>query len=353
MPLAAGEVLEGGRVRDAYGRPSFTTSSGALPAGAYWSGGFLRDSDGRVLVVLETLDAAASAGSTLSGGFLRDSLGRLVVAQASGPLTGGQRLSGGEVRDSAGRLVLAAETLGAALGAGDFLSGGVRDSYGRRIGAGLAVAFDPLTLPGLVGWWKADALALADGAAVATWPDSSGNGNDATNGVAGERPTYKTGIANGLPVLRFDAVDDALQTALAINGALTILAVYAWSGAGAGSGHRVVRGSNNWLLGPYTGQCQFFCGAFIGTPPALTGGQFIQQTVRQAAANGAAENFLNGASLGTGTASAAPGTLRFGTLSGVDSAASDVAEIIACNQDLSTANRQAAEAYLKSKWGTP
>ena len=36
-------------------------------------------------------------------------------------------------------------------------------------------AFSPTDLSGLLGWWKADALGLSDGATVTSWTDSSGN----------------------------------------------------------------------------------------------------------------------------------------------------------------------------------
>jgi hypothetical protein len=53
-------------------------------------------------------------------------------------------------------------------------------------------------------WLKPDAITgLSDGAAVATYVDSSGNSLDATQGTSGLRPTYKTNIKNGLPIVRW------------------------------------------------------------------------------------------------------------------------------------------------------
>jgi hypothetical protein len=54
---------------------------------------------------------------------------------------------------------------------------------------------------------KADAQALNDDDAVSTWTDSSGNGNDATQGTGSAKPTFKTNILNGEPVIRFDGGD--------------------------------------------------------------------------------------------------------------------------------------------------
>lgn len=54
-----------------------------------------------------------------------------------------------------------------------------------------------------VGWWPADQITgLEDGDPVGTWPDQSGNENDLTQSVAANKPTYKTNIKNGLPVVR-------------------------------------------------------------------------------------------------------------------------------------------------------
>ena len=68
-------------------------------------------------------------------------------------------------------------------------------------------AFQPLDLaPAL--WLKADAITgLNDADAVTTWVDASVNGRDATQSTAGAKPTYKTGILNSKPVVRFDGGD--------------------------------------------------------------------------------------------------------------------------------------------------
>jgi hypothetical protein len=80
-----------------------------------------------------------------------------------------------------------------------------------RGGAGGGGAFDPLSLsPAL--WLKADALALADAAAVSSWTDSSGNARHATQGTGANQPTYRTNIVNGKPVIRFDGSTDHLVT---------------------------------------------------------------------------------------------------------------------------------------------
>ena len=68
----------------------------------------------------------------------------------------------------------------------------------------------PDTIPNLAAWWKADSLGLADGATVSSWADSGPGGWTATQGTASARPTFRTAVLNGKPVVRFDGVDDFL-----------------------------------------------------------------------------------------------------------------------------------------------
>lgn len=53
---------------------------------------------------------------------------------------------------------------------------------------------------------------LVDGDPISTWFDKSGNGKDAT-GITTARPTYKTNILNGFPVVRFNGTSNVLTTA--------------------------------------------------------------------------------------------------------------------------------------------
>ncbi len=63
----------------------------------------------------------------------------------------------------------------------------------------------PDELPGLTGWFRADALqGLAEGDPVSTWPDSSGLGNDAFQEESARQPRYRAEVLNGLPGVGFD-----------------------------------------------------------------------------------------------------------------------------------------------------
>ena len=59
-----------------------------------------------------------------------------------------------------------------------------------------------------LAWYSADSITgLSDGDPVSTWPDRTANGFDLTSATI-NRPTYKTGIQNTLPAVRFDGTDN-------------------------------------------------------------------------------------------------------------------------------------------------
>ncbi len=80
-----------------------------------------------------------------------------------------------------------------------------------------------------VMWLRANDLSASP---VSTWADQSGNGNDVSQGTGASQPTWVDAQVNGLPVVRFDGVDDVLNgpasNALIGNGQedLTTLIVY-------------------------------------------------------------------------------------------------------------------------------
>lgn len=69
----------------------------------------------------------------------------------------------------------------------------------------LVVVLAPRLVSGMSAWYKADAQAYGDGATIATWNDSSANGNH-LGLTYGTKPVMKTGIVNGKPVGRFTRV---------------------------------------------------------------------------------------------------------------------------------------------------
>lgn len=57
----------------------------------------------------------------------------------------------------------------------------------------------------LIGWWKADIIAGSNGSSISQWNDSSGLGNNLTQGTGANQPTLATNVINSLPAVRFDS----------------------------------------------------------------------------------------------------------------------------------------------------
>lgn len=81
----------------------------------------------------------------------------------------------------------------------------------QLMGMGIFHHFDPLDIAGMIFWIDASTIiGLLDGNPVVQWNDLSGNGNHLVQGNPINQPTYRTGIINGLPVVRGDGVNDWL-----------------------------------------------------------------------------------------------------------------------------------------------
>ncbi len=263
----------------------------------------------------------------------------------------------------------------------------------RFIGGG-RVPPTPSQITGLALWLKADAITgLADGDAIGTWTDSSGNGRNATQATAGAKPTYKTGIINSLPVARFDGGDalllgDILDSifaganryhifAVAKSTAMATGEIIAKVGDSSqsenarqfglffrvtgkiGTYHSYDAAGNNVTI--VNSATSYTAGAFIiiaASYDGAVGSGSANSTARvQMTVNGAAQtetvevalgNFGNvqdtTAQLSIGAHVGTAGTVPAAPLTG------DIAEIIIYDSALSDANRQQVEQYLAWKY---
>lgn len=231
-------------------------------------------------------------------------------------------------------------------------------SVGTLLGAqsapAAAGAFDPLSL-GPAAWWKQDTLsALSDGDPVGTWVDSSGNGRDLTQATAGKKPTYKTAIVNGLAVVRFDGVDDAMHTAaFTLNQPLHyFLAVKLVTDPG---------GTDCYFDGNTADSVLLYNAATIGTVrmyagsagPTKTSVTWTNFRVLSAKYNGASSELsIDGDTAATGNTGAQnAGGVTLGARQ-TDSAGAnaDIAEVLVYPSALSTPDKDAVETYLGTKY---
>ena len=247
--------------------------------------------------------------------------------------------------------------------------------------------FTPATISGLQLWLDAadastlfDAtaggnLVTTDGAAVARWQDKSGNNRHATQGTANARPLLKTGIKNARNGLRFDGVNDIIQTpsySLTSN-AFTIYAVVArpWQttkfAAVISQNYNQTTGLalittqltvQDWLVRSIA---SFGNGYNPGRSPRANG-QYSTSIANNtfhilgtSMSSSQATLTLDGSSVATNQSLAASvpsntGAFQIGNNSLNDQWNGDICEILFYDAALTTTQRQAVESYLNSKW---
>lgn len=242
--------------------------------------------------------------------------------------------------------------------------GGSLSTVGGTI-AGLGGSFSPLDLnPSL--WFDASEITgLADGDLVQTWSDQSGNAVDATQATSAARPVYKTAIVNGLPTVRFDGVDDGMETPpFPQTQTWTVFAV-AKRITGTEIGHVV--DSDSSISGVRIAQYIRYANAtsiqsiaFNTAPSPFTAAQTVTPTdwnvltgVRQSAVVTALVNGTPGADTATtGTPASGTEALMLGRFkNGGAYVNADLAEVIYYPTALSAADRADVHQYLGDKYG--
>jgi hypothetical protein len=209
----------------------------------------------------------------------------------------------------------------------------------------------PSDISGLEAWFKADALALNDTDPVTSWTDSSGKARNATE--ATNPPSYRTNVVNGFPVVRFDGVNDKLQTAsFPLAQPLTIFAVFRHSSL-ATTNKTVFDGLTNlsaMLSGQVTGP-QWI--AFAGTN-LFDGTADTNWHVATVVFNGGSSNIrIDGGPGVTGNAgTATPSGITLGSRgSGINFFVGDIFEVTVYSSALSTTNINSVGAYLAARAG--
>lgn len=235
----------------------------------------------------------------------------------------------------------------------------IRETAARRSGAhGIYGGFRPTQISGLVLWLRADMGITLNGGNVSAWADQSGNGNNATQGTAGQQPTFNAASSNfsGRPTVSGNSLDDQLlgTVAVAENQPTTIFLAALANGAatsavvfdGANDGSQYVydpSGTHAWTA---------FAGASLGTAYASNVKSALCVEVNGASSNVYYNSTINPTTGNMGAQNIGSGySLLNSRTSLLYSLGTELAEVIIYNGLLSAADRGTVTRYLGSRYG--
>lgn len=227
----------------------------------------------------------------------------------------------------------------------------------------------PLNIAGCDLWCDATQITgLADGAAISSWTDLSGNAHHLVQATGGNQPLYKVGIFNGLPVVRFDGVNDNLFASLTEDVTITVFVVLKKRTAPAATTVQRAFSLTNWdnagtdlLMGARSDEdatgFMYYPNTASYLPLALGGNSQTTQIVAwRGLDNTNLEYFLEGFRKGVLDPADTVGTSINGLAVGASSAGAeagdwDVGEVIVYNVNLTDLQMGDVSAYLGLKWG--
>jgi hypothetical protein len=189
--------------------------------------------------------------------------------------------------------------------------------------------------------------------------DASGNGRDATQGTGAAKPTYRTNVVNGKPVVRFDGVDDELElpdflTSFTAGEIFYVLKAVADPPLVGNQGFTLF-GANTGNLYPFSDSVIYdsFGSTVRHTTVDPTPSLVVFHVYNTTSQANEWTSRINGTQIfttGTNTVGWTPfprigqgGSNIFGN--------HDYAEIVLYNRVLSTSERQQVEDYLMTKYG--
>jgi hypothetical protein len=335
--------------RDGSGALLLTTDS----AGARYVNGFMRrPSDGALVT-------ASPPGSQLHNGFCVDANKFLCCTAGGAAVT----VEHGFARGAQRELVTVASDPAPA-----YLHHGLKfDSTGRVFAS---FGIQPTDIASMIGWWKAESIAQANGTPVASWPASGGTLGALTQATGANQPTYNTGVVNGLPAVTFDGVNDFLATAAAASPASISVMVTCRPTVDGAFRYLIQQAAAATWISPFARWAirwnatpvveGWVESAAIGAnfvtdpgPGAATGAwQVLELTYDQSNINlYRTETLLkNTARVGALTSSNQPIFLGSDT-AGAETFLGDVLEVVVCNAGLNPTDRVALANYMRNRAG--
>jgi hypothetical protein len=166
--------------------------------------------------------------------------------------------------------------------------------------------------------------------------------------VAAKRPTFRSGVVQGLPGVSFDATDDGLTTPADPGTPVTIVVVYA---SRAGATGKALNGGFSFFMGPYVGRYRNYTGQYA-TGPVVTAGRWLAQTLRQSAS--LAELFVDGTFQASTTRSADPAPLKLAREGPYGSILDGwIAEVIVYDRALDDAELADVHDWVRGRYALP
>lgn len=211
--------------------------------------------------------------------------------------------------------------------------------------------FLPTDIAGLMFWGEADFIpGLNDGDPVSTFPDDSGNANDATSsGTA--RPLYRTNILNGYPAMEYDGSNDNMFSSFTRTNNDTDILLFLSNDVSANRSV-VEANSTNVKRVFWTSSGNFvtaFNGGFLANTSTASGNWMIM-SVRWDGAS--AELVVNGNSQTANVGSSTANGLWIGSSSGHSSPLQGyLVAALNYNSILSDSDEDLVAGYLRDKYG--
>lgn len=202
--------------------------------------------------------------------------------------------------------------------------------------------FVPSSLSSCVGWFDVSyETGWNDADLVNLWTDRVAVNGNAT-GSGGTRPTYKTNIVNGRPILRFSGNHYLSLTALKDYSAATWFFVLSRESTGNSDYMLGNGGTYSYLQYAST----WYSSNGVNKILVFSSGIFMLKCVKYDGVNHT--YYTNGSSNGQNTSAAALVYKDIGA-SGYQLNA-DIAEVVLCNAALSDSQRIQVETYLNTKY---
>lgn len=224
---------------------------------------------------------------------------------------------------------------------------------------GIADPFSPLSISGLKLWLDAGSLSLSDSDPVSSWTDLSGNTNHAVQASGGLQPTFKTGIINGRPIVRFDGSNDILVAPNPVGPPASCFIVCSPNAAvGSENPYAIlVITSGIWISGRLNSSTNW--GSFMSSSGEQLALDDLSSDVpvlleQTQGTSTPSKLYKNGVLKNTQTdvvASTANTNVQIGADGSSRWANYDIAEVIIYDSVLSAPDQASIEAYLTAKYG--